>query len=153
MQSLGLSSSPFDGPDSLGEPEPESENRSGTEKESGNGSGTPSGDPPPPSVRRRPAFPGGLGSGWRRRLTLVGVLLVVVLGTIRLLRGSARSVDPGYAGIAVGRVNGSVELLPAGTHFRPPALYDLHVVRISDQLLTGPRAPSASRRRKASRRT
>ena len=135
MQSLGLSSSPFDGPDTLGDPG--SENRSGTESGTGNRTGSPGGDPPPPE-RRRPAFPGGLGSGWRRRLTLAGVLLLVVLGTIRLLRGSARSVDPGYAGIAVGRVNGSVELLPAGTHFRPPALYDLHVVRISDQLLTGP---------------
>ena len=99
---------------------------------------TPGGGPPAPPERARPSFPGGLGSGWRRRLTLVGVLLVIAIGTIRLLRGSARSVDPGYAGIAVGRVNGSVELLPAGTHFRPPALYDLHVVRISDQLLTGP---------------
>jgi len=125
MNSLGLSSSPFD-------------------EESPRSSADDFIEPPPPEPSRGPeaapprrGFPGGLRSGWGRRLGLLVVLLILGFAVSRLLRGSARTVDPGYVGVAVGRLNGSVELLPPGTHFRPPSLYDLHPVRVSDQLLSG----------------
>jgi len=127
MQSLGLSTSPF------GESEPPgSSNPDSIAFDEGTGS---SSDPPPPAPRR--GFPGGLGSRWGRRLILLAVLVLAVFAVTRLLRGSARTVEPGYVGVAVGLLNGSVEILPPGTHFRPPSLYDLHPVRISDQLMTG----------------
>ena len=122
MQSLGLSSSPFDdSSDSPSDPPRD----------------LPLSEPAPPAAPKR-GFPGGWRAGWGRRIGLLLVLLLVGFTLSRLLSGSARTVDPGYVGVAVGRLNGSVELLPPGTHFRPPALYDLHPVRISDQLLTGP---------------
>src|SRR4029077_4536280 len=35
-------------------------------------------------------------------------------------------------------LTGGLESLPPGSHWRPRALYDLHAVRVSDQLLSGP---------------
>ena len=128
MQSLGLSSSPFGESEPPGEPNPDSILFDGE-------TGSSSGPPPPPAPRR--GFPGGLGSPWGRRLIVLAILALAVFAVTRLLRGSVRAVEPGYVGVAVGRLNGSVEILPPGTHFRPPSLYDLHPVRISDQLLTG----------------
>lgn len=75
---------------------------------------------------------------WRpvRRVLL---LLFAALAALLLWRGaqkSLRSVDPGYIGVSVNRFTGSLEALPPGAHFRPPALYEIHAVRVSDQLLT-----------------
>ena len=70
-----------------------------------------------------------------RRLGLA--LLALILGVL-LWRGvekSLRSVEPGTLGVCVSRFTGTLETLDPGTHFRPPALYQIHPVRISDQLL------------------
>jgi regulator of protease activity HflC (stomatin/prohibitin superfamily) len=74
------------------------------------------------------------------RRKFVGFLLLVLLvwGTYLLLRGSFRPVPPGHLGVAVSRFTGSLETLPPGTHFRPRSLYDVHSVRVSDQLTSGP---------------
>lgn len=76
---------------------------------------------------------------WRplRRLLLLGLL---VLGAVLLWRGfqrSLRSVPPGWVGVCVNRFTGSVEILDPGTSLRPSALYQIHPIRISDQLLSG----------------
>jgi len=67
------------------------------------------------------------------------VLLLGYLGYL-LLHGSFRAVSPGSAGVSVNRFTGSLESLQPGTHFRPRSIYELHEVRISDQLLSGPDA-------------
>lgn len=71
---------------------------------------------------------------------LVGLLVVVLLvwAAYGFLKGSFRSVPPGHIGVAVSRFTGSLETLPPGTHFRPRSLYDVHPVRVSDQLTSGP---------------
>jgi len=76
---------------------------------------------------------------WRplRRLFLLALL---VLGAVLLWRGvqrSLRSVPPGWVGVSVNRFSGSVELLDPGTYLRPSVLYQIHPIRISDQLLSG----------------
>jgi regulator of protease activity HflC (stomatin/prohibitin superfamily) len=76
---------------------------------------------------------------WRplRRLSLLALL---VLGALLLWRGverSLRSVPPGWVGVSVNRFTGSVAVLDPGTYLRPSALYQIHPVRISDQLLSG----------------
>lgn len=126
MQSLGLSSSPFD----------DDPSRPGIADDSPLDLPPPDPPPPPPAAPRR-GFPGGVGSRWGRRVALLVLLLLVGFAVSRLLRGSARTVDPGFVGVAVGRLSGSVEALPPGTYFRPPSLYDLHPIRVSDQLLSG----------------
>jgi regulator of protease activity HflC (stomatin/prohibitin superfamily) len=83
----------------------------------------------------RPDFPRPKVSG--RRLLLFFAMLLLAWGGYRLLRGSAREVEPGYAGIAVNRLTGSLESLPPGAYWRPRSLYDLHAIRVSDQLLSG----------------
>jgi regulator of protease activity HflC (stomatin/prohibitin superfamily) len=77
---------------------------------------------------------------WRpiRRLLLLLLLIAGAVAAWRFTQGSFQSVKPGYAGIAVSRFTGSLSVLPPGTHFRPPALYQLHTVRVSDRLLSGP---------------
>lgn len=75
------------------------------------------------------------------RKTVVFVLLaLLVFIAVRGSRHSFRSVPPGSAGISVSRLTGGFRVLPPGTYFRPPALFDLHAVRVSDQLLSGPAA-------------
>jgi regulator of protease activity HflC (stomatin/prohibitin superfamily) len=83
----------------------------------------------------RPDFPPPKISG--RRLLLVVALLAALWAASRFLRGSMREVEPGYAGVAANRLTGTLEVLPPGSYFRPRALYDLHAIRVSDQLLSG----------------
>lgn len=76
---------------------------------------------------------------WRplRRFFLLALL---VLGAALLWRGverSLRGVPPGWVAVCVNRFTGSVEILDPGTYLRPCALYQIHPVRISDQLLSG----------------
>ena len=74
---------------------------------------------------------------WRpvRRVLL---LVLLILGAVALWRAAQRgfqSIGPGFVGVSANRFTGSLEELPPGTHFRPPALYQIHPVRVSDQLL------------------
>jgi regulator of protease activity HflC (stomatin/prohibitin superfamily) len=72
-----------------------------------------------------------------RRLSLLALL---VLGAVLLWRGvekSLRSIPPGWVGVSVNRLTGSVAVLDPGTFLRPSALFQIHPVRISDQLLSG----------------
>lgn len=78
-----------------------------------------------------PAFSG-------RRLSALLVAILLAWGAYALLKGSFRTVAPGHLGVAVSRFTGSLETLPPGTHFRPRSLYDVHSVRVSDQLTSGP---------------
>ncbi|HVQ54541.1 MAG TPA: SPFH domain-containing protein [Thermoanaerobaculia bacterium] len=74
--------------------------------------------------------------GALRRLLLVVVLLA---GAVALWKGAQKSfqaVAPGHVGVCANRFTGSLESLEPGTHFRPPVLYEIHPVRISDQLLS-----------------
>lgn len=73
----------------------------------------------------------------RRILLFLAILLGVYAG-YGFFRGSFRSVAPGHVGIAVGRFTGSLEALPPGAYFRPLPLSEIHEVRVSDRLLTGP---------------
>jgi len=75
---------------------------------------------------------------WRpiRRVLL---LFLLILGAVALWRATQRgfqSIGPGFVGVSANRFTGSLEELPPGTHFRPAALYQIHPVRVSDQLLT-----------------
>jgi regulator of protease activity HflC (stomatin/prohibitin superfamily) len=68
------------------------------------------------------------------------LLLLLVLGAFaawRETRKSFRSVAPGFVGVSANRFTGTLEALAPGTHFRPPALYEIHPVRVSDQILSG----------------
>jgi regulator of protease activity HflC (stomatin/prohibitin superfamily) len=75
---------------------------------------------------------------WRpaRRFLLLALLVLGALVLWRASQKSLQSVPPGYVAIAVNRFTGSTEELSPGAHFRPPALYQLHLLRISDQLLS-----------------
>jgi regulator of protease activity HflC (stomatin/prohibitin superfamily) len=67
--------------------------------------------------------------------------LAVVLGLLlayKFVERSLQPVAPGSVGVAVNRFTGGLDVLPAGTHFRPRAIYQIHPVRISDRLLSGP---------------
>ena len=82
--------------------------------------------------------------GWKppgiSRGRILGLLFVILLawGAWAFLRGSFRTVPPGHLGVAVSRFTGALETLPPGTHFKPRSLYDVHTVRVSDQLTSGP---------------
>jgi regulator of protease activity HflC (stomatin/prohibitin superfamily) len=67
-------------------------------------------------------------------------LAIALLGFLvyRFCERSLRPVPPGSVGVSVNRFNGGLDVLPPGTHFRPRALYEIHPVRISDRLLSGP---------------
>ncbi|MEO8190560.1 MAG: SPFH domain-containing protein [Acidobacteriota bacterium] len=84
----------------------------------------------------RPRWKGPEISG-RMLFLLLAILLVLLLGGA-FLYGSFQTVDPGFAGVSLSRFTGALETLPPGAHFRPRALYEIHTVRISDQLMTGP---------------
>ena len=73
-----------------------------------------------------------------KRLAVVAAALLAVWAAARFFRGSVREVEPGFAGISVNRLTGDLQVLPPGSAWRPRALYDLHAVRVSDQLLSGP---------------
>ncbi len=73
-----------------------------------------------------------------RRLAALAAVLVAAWIAALLLRGSMREIEPGFAGISVNKLTGDLQVLPPGTAWRPRALYDLHAVRVSDQLLSGP---------------
>ena len=72
-------------------------------------------------------------------LRRVFLILVLLAGAVALWKGAQKSfqaVAPGYVGVCANRFTGSLESLEPGTHFRPPVLYEIHPVRISDQLLS-----------------
>ncbi len=78
-------------------------------------------------VPRRPA----------RRTLLVLLAFAAAVFLWRAGQGSFRAVEPGFVGVCVNRFTGSLAALRPGTHFRPPVIYQIHPVRISDQLLSG----------------
>lgn len=100
--------------------------------------------PAPRSLRERIAALGPGGGFTARppfRLALSALLLAAALvGAVALLRSAWKPVRPGEAGLAVNTLTGRTRLLPPGSHFLPSSLYDLHLVRVSDQLLGGPAA-------------
>jgi regulator of protease activity HflC (stomatin/prohibitin superfamily) len=74
---------------------------------------------------------------FRRTLIPLAIALAAFL-VYRFCEKSLRPVPPGSVGVSVNRFTGSLDVLPPGTHFRPRALYQIHPVRISDRLLSGP---------------
>jgi len=82
------------------------------------------------------------GGGWRfpwrpvRRLLIVLAALAAAILVSKGIQKSFQAVAPGNVGVSVNRFTGSLALLEPGTHFRPPTLYEIHSVRISDQLLS-----------------
>lgn len=71
-----------------------------------------------------------------RRVALGALAVLLGLLVWRFTQASLRTVDPGSVGVCVNRFTGALAALAPGTHFRPPALYQIHPVRVSDQLLT-----------------
>jgi regulator of protease activity HflC (stomatin/prohibitin superfamily) len=105
--------------------------------------------PDPESARARPRFLEDVLSRFpvrgfpppqvpRRRVILVLLGALLALLAYRFLERSVQPVAPGHVGVSVNRFTGSLEALPPGTHWRPRALYTIHPVRVSDQLLSGP---------------
>jgi regulator of protease activity HflC (stomatin/prohibitin superfamily) len=74
---------------------------------------------------------------FKRTLLPLAVALALFL-VYRFCERSLQPVPPGSVGVSVNRFTGSLDVLPPGTHFRPRALYQIHPVRISDRLLSGP---------------
>ena len=76
---------------------------------------------------------------WRpvRRLLLAALLVWGAVRVSRFVQRSFQAVPPGNVGVCVTRLTGSLAALPPGTHFRPHLLYEIHLVRISDQILSG----------------
>jgi regulator of protease activity HflC (stomatin/prohibitin superfamily) len=73
------------------------------------------------------------------RRTLIPLAIALALFFLyRFGERSLQPVPPGSVGVSVNRFTGSLDVLPPGTHFRPGALYQIHPVRISDRLLSGP---------------
>jgi hypothetical protein len=74
---------------------------------------------------------------WRpvRRVLLLVLLILGAVALWRAAQSGFQSIGPGFVGVSANRFTGSLEELPPGTHFRPPALYQIHPVRVSDQLL------------------
>jgi regulator of protease activity HflC (stomatin/prohibitin superfamily) len=75
---------------------------------------------------------------WRPTRKTLFLLLALAAAVVlwREGRKSFRVIAPGHVGISVNRLTGSLAALPPGTHLCPPALFDLHAVRVSDQLLS-----------------
>jgi regulator of protease activity HflC (stomatin/prohibitin superfamily) len=84
--------------------------------------------------RMAPRFPIN-GPSARRALLLV-LLVITAVVAWRQTRNSFRSVSPGFVGVAANRFTGTLGVLEPGTHFRPPLLYEIHPIRVSDQLLS-----------------
>ena len=74
---------------------------------------------------------------FKRTLIPLAIVLALLL-VYRFGERSLQPVQPGFVGVAVNRFSGGLEVLPPGTHFRPRAIYEIHPVRISDRLLSGP---------------
>jgi len=76
---------------------------------------------------------------WRpiRRLLLAVLLIWGAVHAWRFIQRSFQAVPPGNVGVCVTRLTGSLAALSPGTHFRPRVLYEIHLVRISDQILSG----------------
>ena len=74
---------------------------------------------------------------FRRTLIPLAIALAVWLA-YRFADNSLRAVPPGHVAVASNRFTGGLEVLPPGAHFRPRSLYQIHPVRISDRLLSGP---------------
>ena len=74
---------------------------------------------------------------FKRTLLPLAIALALFL-VYRFGERSLQPVPPGSVGVSVNRFTGSLDVLPPGTHFRPRALYQIHPVRISDRLLSGP---------------
>jgi len=72
-----------------------------------------------------------------RRALLLVLLVLAAIAAWRQTQKSFQNVAPGFVGVSANRFTGTLEVLEPGTHFRPPALYEIHPVRISDQLLSG----------------
>jgi regulator of protease activity HflC (stomatin/prohibitin superfamily) len=72
-----------------------------------------------------------------KRLSLAALVIVAALVAGKFVRSSFRSIDPGYIGVSVSRLSGDLDTLSPGTHFRPRLFYEIHPVRVSDQLLSG----------------
>jgi regulator of protease activity HflC (stomatin/prohibitin superfamily) len=71
------------------------------------------------------------------RRVVVGLAAVIAAILVwKTAQKGFQSVEPGYIGVCVNRFTGSLQALSAGTHLRPPALYQIHPVRVSDQLLS-----------------
>ena len=71
-----------------------------------------------------------------RRSLLLLVALAAAVAVWREGRKSFRAIEPGFVGVSVNRLTGSLAALAPGTHLRPPALFEIHAVRVSDQLLS-----------------
>jgi regulator of protease activity HflC (stomatin/prohibitin superfamily) len=74
---------------------------------------------------------------WRPTRKTLFLLLALAAAVVlwREGRKSFRTIAPGFVGVSVNHLTGSLAALPAGTHLRPPVLFDIHAVRVSDQLL------------------
>ena len=85
--------------------------------------------------RLAPRVPSWMPSA-RRALLLILLVLAAVFAW-RETQKSFRNVAPGFVGVAANRFTGTLEALSPGTHFRPPSIYEIHPVRVSDQILSG----------------
>ncbi|HTR04635.1 MAG TPA: SPFH domain-containing protein [Thermoanaerobaculia bacterium] len=87
---------------------------------------------------RWPGPGGGVRVPWKQLRRFLAVVLLVGAGVLawKGARKSFQAVAPGHVGVCVNRFTGSLEALEPGTHFRPPAFFEIHPVRISDQLLS-----------------
>jgi regulator of protease activity HflC (stomatin/prohibitin superfamily) len=109
-------------------------------------------EPEKPDGKSRPEWPRALRDAlarvpgiaprlpsWKsaRRALLLLLLVIAAVLAWRETQKSFRTVAPGYVGVAANRFTGTLEALSPGTHFRPPSLYEIHPVRISDQILSG----------------
>jgi regulator of protease activity HflC (stomatin/prohibitin superfamily) len=74
---------------------------------------------------------------WRTALAVLA-LLIAISQAGKFFQRSLRSVEPGSAGLCVNRLTGHLAVLLPGAYFRPGFLYEIHGVRISDRLLSGP---------------
>ena len=86
-------------------------------------------------IRRRRVPPSEKFPFSRTLLPLAIALLAFL--AYQFCERSLRPVQPGHVGVAVNRFTGGLEVLPPGTHFRPRALYQIDLVRVSDRLLSG----------------
>jgi len=83
--------------------------------------------------------PHGMPPGFSiRRIAGWLALLLLLAGAYAFVRGGFQTVKPGHLGVSVRHFTGTLETLPPGTHFRPRSLYDVHSVRVSDRLTSGP---------------